>query len=121
MRLKSPSTWKTTQYAIFAHLGVSSQTWNYIYGRNLLSRLIFEATADSRNLARRHTCEIAYSDTKVVDAYSGACLVTEDEWNQDEQSTWKTLCRTGQAKVVGAAISSKFIRAMMTKAIIQSS
>jgi len=41
MRLKSPSTWKTTQYAIFAHLGVSSQTWNNIYGRILLSRLIF--------------------------------------------------------------------------------
>jgi hypothetical protein len=36
MRRKSPSIWKTTQYAILAHFGISSQTWNEVYARKSL-------------------------------------------------------------------------------------
>ncbi|WP_354100737.1 hypothetical protein, partial [Bradyrhizobium sp. S3.9.2] len=36
MRRKSPSIWKTTQYAILAHFGISSQTWNGLYAHKSL-------------------------------------------------------------------------------------
>src|SRR5713226_1930895 len=40
MRRKSPSIWKTTQYAILAHFEVSSQTWSHIHGCKSLSGLM---------------------------------------------------------------------------------
>jgi hypothetical protein len=44
MRRKSPSIWKTTQYAILAHFEVSSQTWSHIYGCKPLSGLMSDRT-----------------------------------------------------------------------------
>src|SRR5216684_3569531 len=44
MRRKSPSIWKTTQYAILAHFEVSSQTWSHIYGCKSLSGLMSDCT-----------------------------------------------------------------------------
>jgi hypothetical protein len=54
MRRRSPSVWKTTQYAILAHLGVGSQTWNYIYAPKPLCGLASTRPPDSRNLEHRH-------------------------------------------------------------------
>jgi hypothetical protein len=47
MRLKSPFIWKTTQYAILAHFGVSSQTWN--------QAMPVSPCSDSCSITRRFT------------------------------------------------------------------
>src|SRR5215468_10195492 len=50
MRRTSPSIWNATQYAIFAHFGISSRTRNTARRFKLLTRLEFRRLPDSRNL-----------------------------------------------------------------------
>ena len=49
-RRTSPSIWNATQYAIFAHFGISSQTRNTVRRFKVLTRLDFRRLPDSRNL-----------------------------------------------------------------------
>src|SRR5262245_1226360 len=50
MRRTSPSIRNVTQYTIFAHFGISSQTRNTARRFKLLTRLEFRRLPDSRNL-----------------------------------------------------------------------
>src|SRR5216683_1410274 len=90
MRRKSPSIWKTTQYAILAHFEVSSQTWSHIHGCKSLSGLMSDRppiheTSPADNHRSAAGAEFRGPVRNTVDSHPISTTASAEEPTQDSR------------------------------------